>query len=62
MSKALKKEAKEIFKWTEALRKNLVDSCLQAQVRVNFVDSGLKSAEWSKIEERFNAIIGAGAL
>ena len=56
MSKALKKEAKEIFKWTEALRKNLVDSCLEAQARGNFADSGFKSAEWSKIEETFNAI------
>ena len=58
MSKALKKEAKEIFKWAEALSENLVDSCLQAQARVNFADSGLKSAEWSKIEKRFNAISG----
>ena len=56
MSKALKKEAKEVFKWTEALRKNLVESCLEAHARGNFTDSGFKSAEWSKIEERFNAI------
>ena len=52
MSKAMKKDVKEVFKWTEVLRKNLVETCLEAQARGNFTDSGFKSAEWSKIEDR----------
>ena len=47
-----------MFKWTEALRKNLVETCLEAHAGENFTDSGFKSAEWSGIEERFNAIAG----
>ena len=58
MSKAMKKDVKEVFKWTEVLRKNLVETCLEAQARGNFTDSGFKSAEWSKIEKKFNSISG----
>ena len=58
MSKSSKKEVKEVFKWTEVLRKNLVETCLEAHARGNFTDSGFKSAEWSKIEEKFNSISG----
>ena len=58
MSKSSKKEVKEVFKWTEVLRKNLVEMCLEAHARGNFTDSGFKSAEWSKIEEKFNSISG----
>ena len=45
MSKAMKNDVKEVFKWTEVLRKNLVETCLEAQARGNFTDSGFKSAE-----------------
>ena len=58
MSKASKKEGKEVFKWTDLLRKNLVETCLEAHARGNCTDNRFKSAEWSKIEERFNAISG----
>ena len=43
MSKAMKKDVKEVFKWTEVLRKNLVETWLEAQARGNFTDSGFKS-------------------
>ena len=52
------KEGKEVFKLTEVLRKNLVETWLEANARENFTDSGFRSAEWSIIEERFNAISG----
>ena len=45
MSKAMKKDVKDVFKWTEVLRKNLVETCLEAQARGNFTDSGFKSAK-----------------
>ena len=47
-----------MYKWTEVLRKNPVEICLEAHARGNLTDSGFKSAEWSRIEERFNAISG----
>ena len=52
------KEGKEVFKLTEVLRKNLVETWLEANARENFTVSGFRSAEWSIIEERFNAISG----
>ena len=33
MSKASKKEGKLMFKWTEFLRKNLVETCLEAHAK-----------------------------
>ena len=39
MSKASKKEGKQMFKWAELLRKNLVETCLEAHARGNFTDS-----------------------
>ena len=41
----MKKDVKEVFKWTEVLRKNLVETCLEAHARGNFTDSGFKSAD-----------------
>ena len=43
-----------MYKWTEVLRKNPVEICLEAHARGNLK----KTAEWSRIEERFNAISG----
>ena len=48
-----------MYKWTEVLRKNLVEICLEAHARGNLTDSGLKSAELSRIEERFTGEINA---
>ena len=38
------------------LRKNPVEICLEAHAKGNLTDSEFKSAEWSRIEERFNAM------
>ena len=35
-----------------------METCLEAQARGNFTDSGFKLAEWSKSEEKFNSISG----
>ena len=56
MAKAVENNSKDIFKWNDAMRVILFDTRFEAQRKEGFMDSGFESAEWSKIEEKFNSI------